>query len=134
MSVFTTVSTDEARAGLRNYILGDLVELQGISDGVENPNYFLTATRGRDVLSLFEKLTEQELPSFARLMTHLATNGVPYSRPVADLSDRMVGRLNGKSSIIVSCLKGKALDMPEHFRRNLRNRVDQSVGLSKLWP
>jgi homoserine kinase type II len=64
MSVFTTVSPDEARAWLENYVLGDLVELHGISDGIENTNYFLTTAHGRYVLTLFEKLTEQELPFF----------------------------------------------------------------------
>ena len=112
MSVFTTVSPDEARAWLKNFVLGDLVELKGISDGIENTNYFLTTAHGRYVLTLFEKLTEHELPFFVGLMAHLSNHGVPCPRPVTDLNDRMVGHLNGKPAIIVSRLAGKPLTHP----------------------
>ena len=112
MSVFTTVSPDEARAWLKNYVLGDLLELKGISDGIENTNYFLTTAHGRYVLTLFEKLSEQELPFFVGLMAHLSNHGVPCPRPVADLNDRMVGHLCGKPAVIVSRLPGTPLTEP----------------------
>lgn len=112
MSVFTTVSPDEARAWLKNFVLGDLVELKGIADGIENTNYFLTTAHGRYVLTLFEKLTEQELPFFVGLMAHLSSHGVPCPRPVADLNDRLVGRLNGKPAVIASRLAGKPVTDP----------------------
>ncbi|MGO9444593.1 MAG: homoserine kinase [Thiobacillaceae bacterium] len=112
MSVFTAVSPDEARAWLKNFVLGDLVELKGISDGIENTNYFLTTTHGRYVLTLFEKLTAQELPFFVGLMAHLSNHGVPCPRPVADLNDCMVGGINGKPAVIVSRLAGKPVSDP----------------------
>ncbi len=46
MSVFTPVSKDEARALLEDYSLGELEKLEGIAQGVENTNYFLTTTTG----------------------------------------------------------------------------------------
>lgn len=112
MSVFTKVSPDEARAWLKNYVLGDLLELKGISDGIENTNYFLTTAHGRYVLTLFERLSEQDLPFFVGLMAHLANHGVPCPRPVADLNDRMVGRLNGRPAAIVSRLPGTPVRSP----------------------
>jgi len=45
-------------------------------------------------------------------MAHLSSHGVPCPRPVADLNDRMVGRLNGKPAVIVSRLAGKPLTVP----------------------
>ena len=86
MAVFTEVSNTEARELLRRLQLGELVELRGIEGGIENTNYFLTSDQGEFVLTLFERLTAEQLPFYLYLMKHLAHGGVPVPDPRADKS------------------------------------------------
>ena len=70
MAVFTEVSDKEARDLLRRVPLGNLTELRGIQGGIENTNYFLTTDQGEWVLTLFERLTFEQLPFYLYLMKH----------------------------------------------------------------
>ena len=112
MSVFTTVTAEQLEAWLKNYDLGTLVELKGIAAGIQNTNYFVTTSRGRYVLTLFEKLTAGELPYYLNLMAHLAAHGVPCPAPIANRGGNFLGELNAKPASLVTRLSGKDLAMP----------------------
>ncbi len=112
MSVYTTVSKDELTAWLGDYSLGKLLELQGIASGIENTNYFVTTSTGRFVLTLFEKLSFEELPFHMNLMAHLARHGIPCPAPMANRYDQFLKVLNDKPACIVSRLNGKSTTTP----------------------
>ncbi|HEX3096179.1 MAG TPA: homoserine kinase [Usitatibacter sp.] len=107
MSVFTPVSEADARALLAHYALGELERLEGIAQGVENTNYFLTATTGEYVLTLFEDIPRTDLPFYVGLMDHLAQRGVACPQPMRRENGEMLADVNGKPACIVTRLPGE---------------------------
>ncbi|AOI72843.1 homoserine kinase [Burkholderia ubonensis] len=108
MAVFTAVSDSDLAHWMRHYALGDVVAFRGIPSGIENSNFFLTTTRGEYVLTIFEKLTAEQLPFYLDLMRHLAGHGVPVPDPVPRNDGALFGELHGKPAAIVTKLDGAA--------------------------
>ena len=106
MSVFTPVSPADAQSLLSHYALGALEKLEGIAQGIENTNYFLTATTGEYVLTLFEKIAREDLPFYVGLMDHLAGNGVHCPAPMPLDGGGFITEVNGKPACIVTRLPG----------------------------
>ena len=108
MAVYTEVSFDEANTLLQSLNLGTLQNMQGCSGGIENTNYFVTTDQAPYVLTLFERLSAQQLPFYLRLMKHLAHHGVPVPDPAANRDGDVVHALNGKPAAVVNRLRGKS--------------------------
>jgi len=108
MAVFTEVSESKAQELLTQLQLGDLVQLQGIQGGIENTNYFLTSSVGAYVLTLFERLTHQQLPFYLHLMKHLAHHGIPVPDPVANSDGDILLTVEGKPAAVVNRLLGRS--------------------------
>ncbi len=110
MAVYTEVTEKEAAALLKQLKLGDLTYMKGCSGGIENTNYFVsTELDGQTndyVLTLFERLSFEQLPFYLRLMKHLAGHGIPVPDPTADARGELVLALKDKPASVVSKLTG----------------------------
>jgi len=108
MAVYTEVSFDEAADFLQSLELGTLQSMAGCSGGIENTNYFVTTDQAPYVLTLFERLSFEQLPFYLRLMKHLAHHGIPVPDPAANRDGDVVHTLNGKPAAVVNLLRGKS--------------------------
>jgi homoserine kinase type II len=110
MAVFTEVAEEQARELAQRLGLGELRELRGIQGGIENTNYFLTTVQDGEpaewVLTLFERLTAEQLPFYLHLMKHLARRGIPVPDPQADRDGDILHQLCGKPAAVVNRLAG----------------------------
>lgn len=112
MSVFTPVSHEQAAAFLADYALGELRSLEGIAEGIENSNFFVSTDSGRYVLTLFERTPAEDLPYFLGVMGHLAAAGIPCAQPLRDRAGQSLKRLNGRAATLVQRLQGRACETP----------------------
>lgn len=108
MAVYTEVSFEEAKQFLHDLALGTLQSMEGCSGGIENTNYFVTTDQGAYVLTLFERLTAEQLPFYLRLMKHLAVHGIPVPDPATNSDGDVLHNLNGKPAAVVNRLRGKS--------------------------
>ncbi|MDC8759742.1 homoserine kinase [Janthinobacterium fluminis] len=113
MAVFTPVSLDDIRQWITQFPLGQPLALKGIPSGIENSNFFITTERGEYVLTVFEKLTFEQLPFYLNLMRHLAERGVLVPAPIANADGALIVALHGKPASIVSKLEGSSQMAPQ---------------------
>lgn len=114
MSVYTELTHTNIVTILEDYNLGALQSFEGIAAGIENSNFFIDTEQGRFVLTVFERMDEQELPYFMRLMRHLAARGLACPDVMQRRDDSLLFNVQDKDETkwgcIVSCLSGKTLD------------------------
>jgi homoserine kinase type II len=117
MAVFTTVSQDEIARWLLEFDLGEVRALRGIASGIENSNFFLTTARDgstqESVLTIFERLSFEQLPYYLHLMDHLARHGIRVPAPVAARDGEILRPLKGKPATIVTRLPGASQLQPQ---------------------
>jgi homoserine kinase type II len=65
------------------------------------------------VLTLFERLSFEQLPFYLYLMKHLARHGIPVPDPAANDQGEILHRVCGKPAAVVSRLRGKSQLAPD---------------------
>ncbi len=115
MSVYTVISKNELSLWLENFSIGKLENFQGIVSGIENTNYYVNTTKGKYVLTIFEKLRASELNYYLNLMSHLSLEGLPVASPVVNRNNSFVGIIKNKPASIVTRLNGDPVNAPHKY-------------------
>jgi len=118
MAVFTPIELSEIAPWIsQHFSIGEATDIRGIHGGIENSNFFLdTARSGKKqeyVLTIFERLSAEQLPYYLELMRHLANKGVPVPKPIENNQGEILFSLKGKPAAIVTKLPGLSRLQPE---------------------
>ena len=118
MAVFTPIELSEIAPWIsQHFSIGEATEIRGIHGGIENSNFFLDTTRSGKkqeyVLTIFERLSAEQLPYYLELMRHLANKGVPVPKPIENNQGEILFSLKGKPAAIVTKLPGLSRLQPE---------------------
>ncbi|MBU3565177.1 homoserine kinase [Polynucleobacter sp. MWH-HuK1] len=118
MAVFTPIELEDIAQWIdQDFNIGQASEIRGIHGGIENSNFFLDTTKDSKkqeyVLTIFERLTAQQLPFYLELMHHLANKGVPVPKPIENKQGDILFTLKGKPAAIVTKLPGLSRLQPE---------------------
>jgi homoserine kinase type II len=118
MAVFTPIELEDIAQWIdQDFNIGQASEIRGIHGGIENSNFFLDTVKDDKkqeyVLTIFERLTAQQLPFYLELMRHLANKGVPVPRPIENKQGDILFTLKGKPAAIVTKLPGLSRLQPE---------------------
>lgn len=113
MAVFTPVVLGDLTEWIKQFPLGEIKAVRGISSGIENSNFFIDTEQGEFVLTIFEVLSFQQLPFYLELMRHLAHKQVLVPAPVPNQQGQLLSALHGKPAAIVSKLEGQSQMQPQ---------------------
>lgn len=114
MAVHTKISKEQLMLHLQNYDIGELLDYQGIVEGIDNSNFIIKTTKNKFIFTIFEsRIDPQSLPYFINLKKHLQLQGIPCPKPIANKNDEIIVDFDNKKSTIVSFLEGASLKPAE---------------------
>lgn len=118
MAVFTPIELRDISDWIsQDFDIGHAAEIRGIHGGIENSNFFLDTTKDGQkheyVLTIFERLSAEQLPYYLELMRHLANKGIPVPKPIENHQGEILFSLKDKPAAIVTKLPGLSRLQPE---------------------
>jgi homoserine kinase type II len=118
MAVFTPIEIEDISQWItQDFDIGQANAIHGIHGGIENSNFFLDTIKDGNkqeyVLTIFERLSAQQLPFYLELMRHLANKDVPVPKPIESKQGEILFTLKGKPAAIVTKLPGLSRLQPE---------------------
>ncbi len=113
MAVYTHLGAEDLARLMEHYDVGRLVSFKGIAEGVSNSNWLLETTRGRFILTMYERRIETaDLPFFLGLLDHLSASGCPVPRTIHDRDGAAWRMVDGKAVALIEFLPGLSPSAP----------------------
>ena len=109
MAVYTKLNQNKIEEILLSYNLGKLESFKGIEEGIENTNYFLSISKKKFILTIYEKrVKSKDLPFFSNVMSSLNKAGFKCPAPISNNNNETITNFEGKKLMFVSFLEGRA--------------------------
>jgi homoserine kinase type II len=136
MSVFTPLTHHDVSEFMRQFDLGEVLRIEGISGGSENTNYFVDCTSGSYVLTLVERGAIQDLPFFISLLDCLRSLGLPVPFAFRNRDNTALLSLKHKPALLQPRLPGVHPDYVSATQCSALGRLlaklhDASCGLQR---
>lgn len=109
MAVYTKLAHQEVEQFLEQYNINNLKDYKGITEGVENTNYFINTLEQDYILTIYEKrVDENDLPFFINLLSNLSENKFPCPKPIANKNNEKINKIKNKNAALVTFLNGQS--------------------------
>jgi len=109
MAIYTKLSENNLKDFFFKYNLGELINYKGIQEGIENTNYFIKTSKGKFILTVYEKrVEEKDLPFFMSLMRNLFDANFPSPEPIINKNGNYITEIFEKKAAVVTFLDGSA--------------------------
>ena len=113
MAVYTHLGAEDLARLIAEYDVGDLVSAKGIAEGVSNSNWLVETTRGRFILTMYERRIDTgDLPFFLGLLDHLAARECPVPATIHDRGGDFYRLVDGKAVALIEFLPGVSPTAP----------------------
>jgi homoserine kinase type II len=118
MAVYTVLDRDSISAFIKPYGIGPLIDFQGVAEGIENTNYFIstdqadfpselrTAPVQHFVLTIFETISADKLRFYIDLTSRLNEQGLPVPCPLENADGIAMQSLEGKPALLIPKVSG----------------------------
>ena len=109
MAVYTKLTHQEVELFLEQYNINNFKDYKGITEGVENTNYFINTLEQDYILTIYEKrVDENDLPFFINLLSNLSENKFPCPKPIANKNNEKINKIKNKNAALVTFLNGQS--------------------------
>ena len=112
MAVHTILNKEDVKEILKLYNIGNLKEFRGITEGIENTNYFLKTSKDNFILTIYEsRVKVKDLPFYFDLMNHVKSRGINCPQSISNNNDKRLETIKKKKLAIFTFIQGKCLDI-----------------------